>query len=262
MCQSHSLDWLWLALDALHSPSSWPSFQGSGFVDCDRHSDESTFSPWECRAFFGLSGNDDSSPVTAGRTAHISPRRMSVTVPVRISRATSELNCGFLGYTPSPELGHMDVRLAPEDFLVLASGPRELFVRYSRGGLRILFVAIHAPGATSPQCNSWWHHLRTRFGEYAAGGPVVLLGDFNTYFSVSLDGHGGDVVFHFKHEVASALLNILQDHRLWIPSTFSSCHSGPSDTGGLQGVAREHAWTTLPFRRVGVLPQLGTSWFS
>ena len=129
ICQSHSLDWLWLALDALHSPSSWPSFQGSGFVDYDRHSDECTFSPWECRAFFGQSGNDDSSPVIAGiqaplpsmcsryrirplphvlavqpRTAHISPRRMSVTVPIRISRATSELNSAFLGYTPSPEL--------------------------------------------------------------------------------------------------------------------------------------------------------------
>ena len=44
----------------------------------------------------------------------------------------------------------MDVRFAPADFLVLASGPRELFIRYSRGSLRILFVAIHAPGATSP----------------------------------------------------------------------------------------------------------------
>ncbi|CAE7691238.1 unnamed protein product [Symbiodinium sp. CCMP2592] len=150
--------------------------------------------------------------------------------------------------------GGTAIHFAPENFLVLDSSPRDLFVRFSRGSLRILFIAVHAPGATHPQHAAWWSGLRTKLDRFARGSAVILLGDYNTHFSESVSGHVGELVWPSPHSPAPALLALLRDYQLWIPSTFSACHSGTSETwwppaGGpgarLDYIAIPATWSTF-----------------
>ena len=156
---------------------------------------------------------------------------------------------------PFARIGDTELIVEPGDLLTLQSDPRILIVRYSRGPLRILFVSLHAPGATHPHRNAWWSTFQTRLGRLYGGEAVVLLGDFNTHFSVALGEHVGDLVFPSHHAVPESLSRILHRHNLWIPSTFSICHAGPSETwwppGGGAGARLDYAaipcdWQVAP----------------
>ena len=59
---------------------------------------------------------------------------------------------------------------------------------------------------------------------------VVLLGDFNVSFEAAVPARVGDLVWPAKHPVPPDLLALLRERDLWLPSTFSDCHSGQSDT--------------------------------
>ena len=131
---------------------------------------------------------------------------------------------------PFAYLGPTALYFVPSDLLVLHADPRELFVRYCRGSLHILFVSLHAPGATHTDRQTWWSSFRARLDRFARGNDVVLLGDFNTHFAEALDDLVGDLVFPSRHTVPPALQSLLRRQALWVPSTFSSCHPGPSAT--------------------------------
>ena len=118
----------------------------------------------------------------------------------------------------------------PNDFLTVASGPRELLVRFSRAGTRILFVCIHAPVGGSPERESWWKELRHRIRRFSRNALVFLAGDFNTGFHHSIPSRVGDLVWSSAHGAPAGLEGILADHDLWVPSTFSPCHTGSHDT--------------------------------
>ncbi|CAE7657229.1 unnamed protein product [Symbiodinium sp. CCMP2592] len=122
------------------------------------------------------------------------------------------------------------VCFAPNDFVVLASTPRMLLVKYTRGPLRVLFAVIHAPSSTNSQCASWWRELRQTLHRFAHGVSLVMLGDFNAHFADSVTGHVGELVFPTKHPAPPALIDILQNFGLWLPSTFGHCHPGPTAT--------------------------------
>ena len=118
----------------------------------------------------------------------------------------------------------------PNDFLTVASGPRELFVRFSRAGTKILFLCIHAPVGGSPDRDAWWKELRQRIRRFSRNALVFLAGDFNTGFHHSIPLRVGDLVWNSAHDAPCGLEGILGDHDLWIPSTFSRCHIGSHDT--------------------------------
>ena len=122
------------------------------------------------------------------------------------------------------------IRVQLSDLLVLFSDPRTLIVRFSRRGLQILFAAIHAPIAASPERAAWWQTLRERISRYSRGCWVVLLGDFNVHFGVVSAHRIGDLVWEATSSVPEGLHSILRQQDLWLPSTFSGCHSGPSET--------------------------------
>ena len=72
------------------------------------------------------------------------------------------------------------IRVQLSDLLVLFADPRTLLVRFTRRGLHILFVVVHAPTAASPERAHWWKVLSERVSRFSRGCGVVLLGDFNT----------------------------------------------------------------------------------
>ena len=56
------------------------------------------------------------------------------------------------------------------------------------------------------------------------------MGDWNTHFECSVHSRVGDLVWPSMHKPAPATLRILEHFDLWLPSTFSGLHSGPSAT--------------------------------
>ena len=118
----------------------------------------------------------------------------------------------------------------PNDFLTVASGPRELLVRFSRAGTQILFVCIHAPVGGSSERENWWKELRHRIRRFSRNALVFLAGDFNTGFHHQIHLRVGDLVWSSAHGATAGLEGILADQDLWVPSTFSQCHTGSHDT--------------------------------
>ncbi|OLQ03718.1 hypothetical protein AK812_SmicGene13326 [Symbiodinium microadriaticum] len=131
---------------------------------------------------------------------------------------------------PFSHIGSTPICFEPSHLLVMYSSPRELFVRYCRGDLRILFVSVHGPVATCPQREAWWREFAAKVARLCHGSQLVILGDLNAHFDQSIQGHVGDLVFPTKHPLPTALTELLHKHGGWIPSTFSDCHPGPTET--------------------------------
>ena len=116
------------------------------------------------------------------------------------------------------------------DFLVVHWTPRSIAVRFSRGGYRVLFVAIHAPTTASPERDQWWRNLESLLERLQQGSKVVLLGDFNLHLDRCHGTRVGDLVWPTQTPPPATFWGILDKFDLWIPSTFSCCHWGPSET--------------------------------
>ena len=131
---------------------------------------------------------------------------------------------------PFAYAGQMPIYFEPGQLLVLHASPLELLVKYCRGELRILLISVHAPTAACPQRDSWWAEFCQRVGRYAGGCHVLLLGDLNVHLAHSIPGAVGEVVFPTKYSLPPGFVSLLDRHGLWIPSSFSHCHPGPSAT--------------------------------
>ena len=127
------------------------------------------------------------------------------------------------------------LRVQLSDLLVIFSDPRTLVVRFSRRGLQILFVAVHAPIATSPERSAWWKALSEKISKYSRGCWVVLLGDFNAHFGVTSPHRVGDLVWDAAGTVPEGLHSILRQQDLWLQSTFSGCRETWFSPNGLHG---------------------------
>ena len=122
------------------------------------------------------------------------------------------------------------VFFAAEDVVVTHFDPRLLCVRVTSPFLRAVVAAIHAPVATDAARDSWWLSLFATLKRVVADLPLVLLGDWNTRFATSLCSRVGDVVFPSRFPVSAHTWAILAHFDIWLPSTFSACHSGQSNT--------------------------------
>ncbi|CAE7308251.1 unnamed protein product [Symbiodinium sp. CCMP2456] len=123
-----------------------------------------------------------------------------------------------------------DVLFQLGDFVAVHWDPRILAVRFARASVRVLFVAIHAPTNASPERNKWWQDLRVLLGRLRQDAQLVLLGDFNLHLHRSCADRVGDLTWPAPTPPPQAFWNILEDALQWIPSTFSCCHPGPTET--------------------------------
>ena len=118
----------------------------------------------------------------------------------------------------------------PEDCTVVYWDCRTLCVRLRSGALQALVVNVHAPTAKSPEREEWWRALRQTIRRVCSGYEVLLLGDFNVRFKRSCAGRIGGLVWDTPYTVPEALPPILEEHDLWVPSTFAEIHHGIHDT--------------------------------
>ena len=131
---------------------------------------------------------------------------------------------------PFAYAGQTPIYFEPGHLLVLHASPRELIVKYCRGELRLLLVSVHAPTTACPHRDAWWAAFCQLVGRYSGGCQVLLLGDLNVHLADPIIGAVGDLVFPTKHSLPLGFVGLLEQHSLWVPSTFSHCHFGPSAT--------------------------------
>ena len=116
------------------------------------------------------------------------------------------------------------------DFLVVHWDPRSIAVRFSRGDIKVLFVAIHAPTSSSPERDPWWRDLEYLLRRLQQESKLVLIGDFNLHLDRTHGQRVGDLVWPTTTPPPASFWGLLDVFDLWIPSTFSCCHWGPSET--------------------------------
>ena len=82
-----------------------------------------------------------------------------------------------------------------------------------------------------PRSNdSGGRNLRGLLDRLRQGSQVVLLGDFNLHLHKASGDRVGDLHWHTQHPPPEIFWDLLDTMDLWIPSTFSCCHPGPSET--------------------------------
>eukprot|EP00439_Symbiodinium_sp_Y106_P031357 s772_g3.t1 len=119
---------------------------------------------------------------------------------------------------------------AAEDIRILHWCPRTLFANFVRGRIGFVIVVLHAPTAADPNREAWWRDFKMRLSRSAKRAPVVLIGDFNARLTRELPGRIGDLCWESGTGAPDPLLSILEEHDLWVPSTYSACHHGESAT--------------------------------
>ena len=122
------------------------------------------------------------------------------------------------------------ISFVAEDVVVTHFDPRLLCVRVTSPFMRAVIAAIHAPVATDVARDAWWLSLLATLKRVASDLPLVLIGDWNSRFGAPVCSRVGDLVFPSRFPVSPHTWEILARFDVWLPSTFASCHTGPSDT--------------------------------
>ncbi|CAE6952212.1 hypothetical protein AK812_SmicGene15638 [Symbiodinium microadriaticum] len=136
----------------------------------------------------------------------------------------------FARTVPYAWQGQQPLFFEAEDFRVLSWTPRQLFVRFAKGPLRIVFAACHAPTADHPERDSWWKQFVDQVVSFAGGDKVALLGDLNLRIVKSVPGRIGTRFGLDEDRVPEHFYRLLDCLDLWVPSTFDECHAGPDHT--------------------------------
>ena len=115
---------------------------------------------------------------------------------------------------------------------VLHHDPRQLFVKLQIGGANLILASLHAPHENSEDNikELWWKNFNQRLQRFRRQGKCILLGDFNARIGGQDGTHVGDLAEECPNRNGEYLEMALQDHDLWLPSTFSGIHSGLSRT--------------------------------
>eukprot|EP00435_Cladocopium_sp_Y103_P029303 s270_g7.t1 len=116
------------------------------------------------------------------------------------------------------------------DFVVVAAGPRYLFVHVINAYIDLWLVVAYAPqsGQTSEQREAWWQDFDVLFHQYVSADRAIVMIDANAASGSS------DHVHIFEKDdrdsVNTALFRaFLQQHAFCAPAT-SALHSGPMTT--------------------------------
>ena len=162
----------------------------------------------------------------------------------RTQRAETLLSTQYLrfcsGRTNSGQLGvelwllreaqEDGVAFRAEEVTVTHFDPRILCLRVRSPFLHAVIACIHAPVATDASRDGWWMNLLSILKRVASDLPLVLIGDWNTRFSTTVCSRTGDLVFPSRHPVSPYTWDLMAALDIWAPSTYSECHTGPSET--------------------------------
>lgn len=115
---------------------------------------------------------------------------------------------------------------------VLHASATMLIVRLRLGAEFLVVVTVHVPhsGKSAEERQEWWTTFNHTLKRVAQHGRLLVLGDFNAQVGTHVHRHIGDRTGPKTTPNGEALIELLQDHDLWIPSTFDHCHSGQDST--------------------------------
>ena len=128
--------------------------------------------------------------------------------------------------------GKSSLRFTPQAFVMLRADARRLIMRYSDGGLTIVFASLHAPhrGSEDTVLLRWWHDTLLLMRRYASDALVVAGGDFNASVGNVVSDFVSDWAGKEQDLAGEQLHALLQACAAWLPSSFEGVHNGPSAT--------------------------------
>ena len=127
----------------------------------------------------------------------------------------------------------IDGSTTPPDSLVLLHGdPRRLLARLQVRGLDIIFAVLHAPhkGHGPSDVEEWWQVTSNLCSSFRHLAPICVLADTNAQLSLPHPPNIGDLLDGTESITSPLLVDFCHLCDLWLPSTFSSVHTGDNGT--------------------------------
>ena len=117
-------------------------------------------------------------------------------------------------------------------FVMVYSDVRRLFLRFSSGRLSLLLVALHSPHRATEQSliSGWWQETRTLLQTHVRQSCLLIGGDLNASLGGVTSTHVGGVAAEDEDLPGSWVHDIAKKFGLFLPATFTACHSGQSYT--------------------------------
>ncbi|CAE7807351.1 unnamed protein product [Symbiodinium sp. CCMP2592] len=124
------------------------------------------------------------------------------------------------------------VRLTREACVVAHRDPRRLLLLFKQDGFSLLIVSAHAPhrACEVSAIDEWWKETHRLCVRHAQSSPILFGGDMNASVGSVPTAAIGDHDPDQQDESGAMLASFLAAQQLWLPCTFSFCHSGPSGT--------------------------------
>ena len=123
--------------------------------------------------------------------------------------------------------------LKERNYLVLHHDSECLILQLKVHGTEFFIVSAHAPhsGVGKESIESWWKSFDNLLGGRVGLGHVIIGIDANTHFQWEVEGIVGTCDLERRSSASSeTFVSLLKNQDLWLPSTFSECHFGPSGT--------------------------------
>ena len=119
-----------------------------------------------------------------------------------------------------------------DDFAVVYSTAETLLVVATTPFGKWAFLSAHAPHVATPLASrrAWWTQLTAALALIPKNYLLFVLGDFNVQIGTSADPYVGDLLDPTENDNGRALVTLLHEFGLFLPSTFSGIHYGPSVT--------------------------------
>ncbi|CAE7562302.1 unnamed protein product [Symbiodinium sp. CCMP2592] len=132
----------------------------------------------------------------------------------------------------TPGEGKRRLRLAAEACIVVHRDPRRLLVLFRQEGFSLLIASVHAPhrACEATVISDWWAETHRLCNTHAHSAPILLGGDMNASVGSVLSAAVGDHAADAQDDSGALFASFLCSQQLWLPCTFSCCHSGPSGT--------------------------------
>ena len=121
----------------------------------------------------------------------------------------------------------------PEHLTVTGRSPRYLLVQINAPFLNWTVLVAHAPSeppAAPGSSAAFWAECAHGLSRRPRSSEIVVLADANAWLGSLQSPHVSDLDAESENQAGASFHQFLADHDLWAPSTFASCHNGPSAT--------------------------------
>ena len=122
--------------------------------------------------------------------------------------------------------------LSPQNVAVLHADPRRLILRLVSGTFCALLASLHGPhrAVEGSTLDAWWIETQRLLRRFAGSDVLLAAGDMNAALGSIVTDSVGSLAAEPEDTVGRWIQEITQEHRLWLPSTFSSTHQGATHT--------------------------------